>query len=90
MRWLDVFCVRRDFRRLRRLPITPLRPHRPVGAHVTHSQGYGCLTTAYFNTTTLDGLNQEGNVDSLFQSAWNSDNALNSTGNATLSIATGS
>ena len=48
--------------------------------------GYGCLTTAYFNTTTLDGLNQEGNIDNLFTDAWNSTNALNNTGGVTLSI----
>lgn len=46
--------------------------------------GYSCLTTAYFNTTTLDGLNQEGNIDNLFQEAWNA----GANGGLTLSIAT--
>jgi hypothetical protein len=46
--------------------------------------GFGCMTTAYFNTTSLDGSNQEGNIDSLFQSAWDAGNNAG----YTLSIAT--
>ena len=50
--------------------------------------GYGCLTTAYFNATTLDGLHQEGEIDTLFTNAWSSTNALNNTGGVTLGIST--
>jgi hypothetical protein len=46
--------------------------------------GFSCLTTAYFNSTSLDGLNQEGNIDNLFQEAWNAGN----NGGLNLSIST--
>jgi hypothetical protein len=44
--------------------------------------GYSCLTTAYFDTTSLDAQNQEGNIATLFQDAWNAGN----NGGLTLSI----
>ncbi len=52
----------------------------------TNFAGFSCWTTAYFDANTLDANNLEGNIDQLFNNAWNSIDPLSSNGGYTLSI----